>query len=52
MTKPHSVEEAARRAWPAAEEIHVGPWLARFTDGYTLRVNSATLVADSIVAEP
>ncbi len=35
------IEQAALRAWPAAEERRTGEWLLRFGDGYTKRANSA-----------
>jgi GNAT superfamily N-acetyltransferase len=40
------IEGASLRAWPAAEEVYLAPWLVRFADGYTKRANSATYLVD------
>ncbi len=38
------IEEAARRAWPAARHVHTFGWIVSISGGYTKRANSATLV--------
>jgi hypothetical protein len=37
------IEDASLQAWPAFDEVRVGPWLVRSGNGYTKRANSATL---------
>ena len=41
---PRSIEEAALRAWPAAQQFLFDGWVARLSDGYTKRANSALLL--------
>jgi ribosomal protein S18 acetylase RimI-like enzyme len=41
---PRSIEEAALRAWPAAQQLLFDGWVARLSDGYTKRANSALLL--------
>jgi ribosomal protein S18 acetylase RimI-like enzyme len=41
---PRSIEEAALRAWPAGQQLLFDGWLARLSDGYTKRANSALLL--------
>lgn len=38
------VEEISLKAWPAFETINHNGWLMRFTDGYTKRANSVTVL--------
>ncbi|TXG81557.1 MAG: GNAT family N-acetyltransferase [Thermomicrobiales bacterium] len=38
------IEEAALRAWPAAQQYLYGGWVARVSEGYTKRANSASLL--------
>jgi ribosomal protein S18 acetylase RimI-like enzyme len=38
------IEEAALRAWPAAQQLLFDGWVARLSDGYTKRANSASLL--------
>jgi len=38
------IEEAALRAWPAAQQLLYDGWVARLSDGYTKRANSASLL--------
>lgn len=38
------IEEAALRAWPAAKQYLYAGWVARLSDGYTKRANSASLL--------
>lgn len=38
------IEEAALRAWPAAQQLLFDGWVVRLSDGYTKRANSATLL--------
>lgn len=39
-----AIEEAALRAWPAAQQLLYDGWVARLSDGYTKRANSALLL--------
>ncbi len=51
---PRAIEEAALRAWPAAQQLLFDGWVARLSDGYTKRANSAVLLypqADSLSPE-
>lgn len=43
---PHNleIEEAALRAWPAEQQLLFDGWVARLSDGYTKRANSALLL--------
>jgi len=41
---PRSIEETALRAWPAAQQLLFDGWVARLSDGYTKRANSALLL--------
>ena len=41
---PRSIEEAALRAWPAGQQLLFDGWVARLSDGYTKRANSALLL--------
>jgi GNAT superfamily N-acetyltransferase len=41
---PRSIEEAALRAWPAAQQLLFDGWVARLSSGYTKRANSALLL--------
>jgi len=43
ITNRH-IEEAALRAWPAAQQFLYDGWVARLSDGYTKRANSASLL--------
>lgn len=43
-TSPRAIEEAALRAWPAAQQLLFDGWVARLSDGYTKRANSALLL--------
>jgi ribosomal protein S18 acetylase RimI-like enzyme len=50
---PRAIEEAALRAWPAAQQLLFDGWVARLSDGYTKRANSALLLypqSDSLTA--
>ncbi|MCA9858722.1 MAG: GNAT family N-acetyltransferase [Thermomicrobiales bacterium] len=38
------IEEAALRAWPAGQQLVYSGWIARLSDGYTKRANSALLL--------
>jgi ribosomal protein S18 acetylase RimI-like enzyme len=38
------IEEAALRAWPADQQLLYDGWVARLSDGYTKRANSASLL--------
>jgi ribosomal protein S18 acetylase RimI-like enzyme len=44
LVSPRSIEEAALRAWPASQQLLFDGWVARFSDGYTKRANSALLL--------
>lgn len=41
---PRFIEEAALRAWPAEQQLLFDGWVARLSDGYTKRANSALLL--------
>lgn len=41
---PRAIEEAALRAWPAGQQLLFDGWVARLSDGYTKRANSALLL--------
>jgi ribosomal protein S18 acetylase RimI-like enzyme len=43
-TTNRHIEEAALRAWPAAQQLLFDGWVARLSDGYTKRANSASLL--------
>jgi ribosomal protein S18 acetylase RimI-like enzyme len=44
QVSPRSIEEAALRAWPARQQLLFDGWVARLSDGYTKRANSALLL--------
>jgi ribosomal protein S18 acetylase RimI-like enzyme len=44
VTTSRRIEEAALRAWPAAQQLLFEGWVARLSDGYTKRANSASLL--------
>lgn len=43
-TTSRHIEEAALRAWPAGQQLLFDGWVARLSDGYTKRANSASLL--------
>jgi N-acetylglutamate synthase len=46
------IEDASLQAWPAFDEVRVGPWLVRSGNGYTKRANSATLTVFARSLDP
>lgn len=40
----NTIETASLRAWPAFEQFEEDGWISRFTDGYTKRANSVTVL--------
>ncbi len=44
FTTLRQIEEAALRAWPASQQLLFDGWVARLSDGYTKRANSALLL--------
>jgi ribosomal protein S18 acetylase RimI-like enzyme len=44
QNRTRHIEEAALRAWPAAQQLLFDGWVARLSDGYTKRANSASLI--------
>jgi GNAT superfamily N-acetyltransferase len=52
LVSPRSIEEAALRAWPAAQQLLYDGWVARLSDGYTKRANSALLLYPQAGIDP
>lgn len=42
------LEQIARRAWPAADERHLGGWLLRIDSGFTKRANAAYVLESEV----
>ena len=46
------LEELSNATWPADKEVEIGKWIARISDGFTLRANSVLPLGAGPIGEP